>query len=97
MWEIWKARDGAIGGEISTTMAKLTIAKPGLMLSIFEENPHMFRDWLDELQSPMFTDFSGHELDDLNILRTDLIEVMTDYSENGDPSSLSMPKKLNVG
>lgn len=82
--EIWKRRDGGTSGEVSPLIAKALISSPSLMLSVFEENPDSFKTWLNELESPLFTDFTGEGYDELIALHKELLEAMTIYTQTGD-------------
>lgn len=82
--EVWKRRDGGTSGEVSPLIATALINAPSLMLSVFEENPDSFKKWLNELESPLFTDFTGEGYEELTALHKELLEAMTIYIQIGD-------------
>lgn len=92
--EIWKKRDGGISGEVSPVIAKLLVKEPELMLSVFEANPEHFSRWLNELQSPLFTDFTGNEYESLVTLHHDLLGMMLKYSKDGNPRLVPFSRRL---
>lgn len=92
--QIWKKRDGGISGEVSPVIATLLIQEPDLMLSVFEENSEHFSKWLDELQSPLFTDFTGSDYENLVVLHRELLNAMIEYSKSGDSRLVPFSKRL---
>jgi hypothetical protein len=95
---IWVKRDGGTSGEISTLIAKALISRPDLMLSLFEVHAEEFEVWLEELESPLFTDFTGNDYEKLKTLHDELLNRMIEYSRDGDsrliPFSLRLAEEL---
>ena len=92
--EIWKRRDGGTSGEVSPLIAKALISSPSLMLSVFEEEPDSFKEWLNELESPLFTDFTGEEHEELTALHKELLAAMTSYAQTGDARLMPFAERL---
>lgn len=92
--DLWLTRDGSISGEVSPLIAVGLKVHPELTLQMLSVNKPSFERWLDELDGMVFTDHSGHQIEQLEKLRIDLIHSLQEYSLEGSTSLTPMSQRL---
>jgi len=95
LWEAWVRRDGAISYEISEFFEAGLLHNPQIIIDMFITDNLQFEAWLDHLSSQIFTDFAGGQTNQLEQLKTDILDSLENYIESAkNYKEQNMAKRL---
>ena len=89
---IWQYRDGAIGSQVTPSIAMAIIYQPEEMFTWFEKHPQAYVDWLSELPSNLLTDYEGNRTIELSKLKDTLVNSLRAYEPT--PNLLGLTNRL---
>ena len=79
LWDAWVNRDGAISGEISEFFEVALQNNPKTIIDMFSNNKDQFNSWLNQIDTQMFTDYIGGQVEQLTNLKVNLSNSLKNF------------------
>jgi hypothetical protein len=93
--KVWHNRDGSVGHAISPFLVQALIYKTSQTLLIFKQNPEDFTDWINSIQSDVFTDYQGNKGNELKRLKYKLLNALENFNKHNNNNELkNLSKKV---